>query len=428
MTLLDHLQPFENKEHILVHNQSVGDIISGLLATHRKYKSEYDKTGYLFKGKNEKEIAYKIWKFLKRNVKYVIEPEDRQLLKSPTAILQTGHTTGSDCKNLSLWTGGCLDALNRKGYKINWCYRFASYRIGDKVPQHVFVVINPDTNNEIWVDAVLPKFNQKKQYFYKIDKKVKMPLIALSGIDDNAQVNGIFDGLKKSLKKLNRKDFFNMIKKAIKDGKNFVLALGLTVPRNAFLVCVRLNFKALATNLDKAFKKDPEKVKLFWRDLGGDWTKLKMAIENGKKEKMLGYMPRYPQTMTVVEDYTQYAQNTGLRDYGKIGEPATVTASAVTSAPIIVKALNFLKKMGIKPEDLQALAKSAEPLLDSFKKKMSKDIDNEANGIPTETGNSIVEGVQKAKDKPGKTFKINTPILLGAAAAATILYITTKRK
>lgn len=428
MTLLDHLQPFENKEHILVHNQSVGDIISGLLTTHNKYKSEYDNLTNFFEGKNEKETAHKIWKFLKRNVKYVIEPENRQLLKSPTAILKTGHTTGSDCKNLSLWIGGILDALNRKGHKINWCYRFASYRIGDKVPQHVFVVINPDTNNEIWVDAVLPKFNQKKQYFYKIDKKVKMPLIALSGIDDNAQIAGLFDGLKKALKKLNRKDFFNMIKKAIKDGKNFILALGLAIPRNAFLVCVRFNYKALATNFDKAYKKNPDRVKLFWRDLGGDWTKLKMAIENGKKEKMLGYIPRYPKTMTVVEDYTQDQQNPNLTDYGKIGEAATVTTSAVTSAPIILKALDFLKKIGIKPEDLQSLAKSAQPLLDGFKKKMSKDIDNEANGIPTETGNSIVEGVQKAQDKPGKAFKINTPILLGMAAAATVLYITTKRK
>ena len=428
MNLLSKLNPYEGRKDILVHEQSVGDIISGLLATHNKYKSEYDKISTDFQGKDEKETAYKIWKYLKRNVKYVVEPENKQMLKSPSAIIATGATTGSDCKNLSLFTGGILDSLNRKGKKIKWAYRFASYKIGDKVPQHVFTVINPDTENEIWVDAVLPYFNQHKQYFYKIDKKIKMPLIALSGVDDSTQISGIFDGLKKSLKKLNRKDFFTMIKKAIKDGKNFVLALGLSVPRNAFLVCVRFNFKGLATNLDKAFKKNPEKVKLFWRDLGGDWTKLNMAIANGKKEKMLGYTPRYPQTMTVTEDYTQHTQQPGFRDYGKIGEPVTVAAAATTSAPIIVKVLDFLKKMGIKPEDLQALGKAAAPLLEGFKKKMSNDIDKEADGIPTETGDSIKEGITKAQDKPTKGMKINTPILLGMAAAATVLYITSKRK
>jgi hypothetical protein len=43
--------------------------------------------------------------------------------------------------------------------------------MGSKLPHHVFVVVNPSTNNEIWIDPVVKAFDYKKQYFYKIDKK-----------------------------------------------------------------------------------------------------------------------------------------------------------------------------------------------------------------------------------------------------------------
>jgi len=63
--------------------------------------------------------------------------------------------------------------------------RFASYKDGVKEPGHVFAVLYPGTNKEIWVDPVLDRFDDrsKQPTFYK-DKKVKMSLIALSGVQD----------------------------------------------------------------------------------------------------------------------------------------------------------------------------------------------------------------------------------------------------
>ena len=206
--LQPYLQPFKNEKTVIVHDQNVSDIITGILANHDRYKREYDKIAQHFAGSNAYETGRNIWQFLKDNVRYKVEPDSRQMLKSPAAIIAPGTT--SDCKNYSLFTGGILDALNRKGARIPWVYRFSSYRIFDKVPQHVFVVMYPNTSREIWVDAVLPYYDEHKQYYYKVDKKVNnMSLIALAGFDDMAGVGkrgdkrrAFFAKLKKDIQKL----------------------------------------------------------------------------------------------------------------------------------------------------------------------------------------------------------------------------------
>jgi len=154
-SIYNKLTPFNNSAKMLVPDQQVSDIITGMLNAHTKYAPEYQKIAQSFAGRDVKSTARNIYDFLKNNVNYVIEPDDKQMLKSPSAILYTGKTTGSDCKNYALFTAGILDALNRAGFPIKWTFRFASYRMFDKMPHHTFVVINPDTNKEIWIDPVL---------------------------------------------------------------------------------------------------------------------------------------------------------------------------------------------------------------------------------------------------------------------------------
>ena len=109
----------------------------------------------------------------KNNVKYKIEPDTRQSVKSPSAILSTGiYKNGyNDCKHYSSMIAGILDALTRRGIKINWCYRFSNYKLFNTVPHHVFCVVNC-FGNEICIDPDLNRFNEKKQYINKIDKKI----------------------------------------------------------------------------------------------------------------------------------------------------------------------------------------------------------------------------------------------------------------
>jgi len=178
-TILGKLNPFLNQQNVVVENQGVNDIITGILQTHNKYLDEYDKIFPYFIGSDLQETSKNIYNFLKKNVPYYIESNELQFLKSPSSII----STPSDCKSYALFSCGVLDAIKRNtGEDIEIVYRFASYDPFDKVPQHVFCVVRGD-GEEFWIDPVLNKFNEKKQpYFYK-DKNVnKMSLVGLSGV------------------------------------------------------------------------------------------------------------------------------------------------------------------------------------------------------------------------------------------------------
>ena len=259
--LYKYLTPYKHNSKVLVPDQNVADIITGMLEAHKIYAKEYDKIAPAFKGRTDLETGKKIYNFLKSNVKYIVEPDEKQTLKSPSAILFTGNTTGSDCKNYSLFTGGILSALNRAGAKINWCYRFASYRLFDKMPHHVFTVINPNTEKEIWIDAVLPKYNLKKQYNFKTDKKVNdMALISLSGI--GARKKRVKKT--KEQKKVLRKQKATKLKAKIKKAGRTTLKFAGAPSRNAYLLLVKLNFLGLATKLNRAIQTNPDKLKTVW--------------------------------------------------------------------------------------------------------------------------------------------------------------------
>jgi len=178
--ILGKLTPFKNYQVIVSHDQTVGEIINGILNTHEKYKKEYDKISEYFIGDNEIETAQNIWNFLKSNVPYYIEDTKNQTLRSPSAIF----AMPGDCKSYSLAANGILDSLNRKGvFNIPLAYRFASYKENNREPQHVFSVLYPGTNKEIWIDPVLKRFNEKRQPTFYKDKKLKMALIAMSGVE-----------------------------------------------------------------------------------------------------------------------------------------------------------------------------------------------------------------------------------------------------
>jgi hypothetical protein len=260
--LLNYLPRYEGKEKIIKDQQTTDDIINEILKGHSKYANQYKNISSFFIGGTPKQTLKNIWTFLKKEVKYRVEPESKQTIKSPAAIIATGKTTGSDCKNLSLYTAGCLQAINQSGQqKIPFCFRFTGYKFFDTNPQHVFIVAYPGTDNEIWCDAVLNKFDYKKPYTIKIDKKPPM-LVGISGI-----------GAKP-------KTFAGKILRP-------VLKVAASPARNAFLALVGLNFTGLATKLDKANQLQPKALMDFWERLGGRIQNLLGQIERGKKKKRI---------------------------------------------------------------------------------------------------------------------------------------------
>lgn len=178
--VLQKLAPFTNFKKVLIQDQNTGDIIQGILDNHDNYESEYDKISEMFIDDNEVETAKNVFEFLKDNVPYYVEPIEKQTLRSPSAIISIKQ--GADCKSYASFINGIMSSLNRKGiFKVPLAYRFASYRYDTREPQHVFAVLYPGTKNEVWVDPVLNKFDQRKEPVFIKDKKIKMALIAMSG-------------------------------------------------------------------------------------------------------------------------------------------------------------------------------------------------------------------------------------------------------
>jgi hypothetical protein len=351
-TLLNRLTPLQGINKVIKINQNVGDIISGILNTHNYWRNDYDKICLNFNEKTPYLIGKKIFDFLKGHTHYVIESDNQQTLRSPAAILKLGSDKkiGLDCKSYSLFIGGILDALNRKGKNINWCYRFASYKFTDKLPHHVFVVINPGSSQEIWIDPVLPSYNEKKQYFYKVDRKPKnMALVQVSGIGRRKKT--------KAERKQRRQQIKKTIKEKIKKRGKLLLKFNpATVPaRNAFLLLVKLNVFNLASRLNLLIQKNPNKLKKFWENIGGTWTNLVRNIGIGAKKR-----------------------ERKLSKQSQIGEVATAATAAVVSAtPIIIKIVKLLKEAGINADTLIEAGKTV------VRAVASKKIDDEAAAMET---------------------------------------------
>jgi hypothetical protein len=315
-----------------INNQTTADIIKQVLTQHELNKFDAKKIAHLFDFGNVYETSQAIWNFLKYKVKYSVEPANFQSTKTLSRFIYDAinNTGKNDCKHFANFTGAILDAL---GYKFK--YRFAGYSRYSKNPTHVYVVALDENENEILIDAVINGFDIEKPFQIKIDKKPKnMSLYSLSGIDENAEINGIFKKAKAAAKKVTKtatsavKKVTKPIVQAAKVVKQGALTVGLSIPRNAFLLLLRFNVHGWATGLSKM---SWERLKWWSDSFGGNRTDLQKAINAGAKNKrILGI------------NYNDFLVPESV---GAIGvEPVSVTAALASAAPIISKVSNLLKE------------------------------------------------------------------------------------
>ena len=373
-TLMGQLDPFGNRRKLLVSEQSTSDIIQAILKAHRDHSKDYAKIAPSFNASSRREIGRKIFDFLKNNVLYRIEPSSKQTVKSPAAILAQGY---GDCKHYSLFAGGVLENLG-----VPFAYRFASYRMWDKSPQHVFVVINPGTKNEIWLDPVLPSYDQKKPYNYAIDKK--MAIYSISGIQNENQIGSVKSAVKAVKKTAG---------KVLKKGTRLFLKVNVAPMRNAFLLLVKLNVGGLATKFSKAWEKNASKVQNFWEGLGGATSALKSAWTKGsKKKRIFG------------------------SSVGEVAVAATVTAAA----PLLVKAANFFKQIGIDPAELVQIGKDAV-------NKKAQELAQKALDPKAASEARDIDLAEQAMDETGEAPKKMNILPLILAGGAIVYFVTRKK-
>ena len=182
--ILSKLPLYTATIEIIKDQQSVNDIIKGVKYCHKKYAADYDKIAIDFIGDTPEQTCRNIFNFLRKEAFYFVESEEVQTLRSPSAIVATGKISGIDCKNYALFIGGVLDAINRSGFQyIPFVYRFASDKLLDPTPNHVFIVAFPETDHEIWIDPIpqVTYFNEHLFYSYHEDKKISAMLQMISG-------------------------------------------------------------------------------------------------------------------------------------------------------------------------------------------------------------------------------------------------------
>jgi len=377
--LLRYLPAYKGQETVIKQQQETNDIIKGILDAHYKYSKDYDKISSFFIGSTTKETARNIFNFLKENVKYKVEPDYKQTIKSPSAIISTGQTTGSDCKNYSLFIAGIINSLNwTKNKKIPFCFRFSSYKYFSEIPEHVFIILYPGTNKEIWIDPVLNNFNQKKAFTYKIDKTPTNMLVGISGIGAAP------------------KTFFGKLLRP-------VLTVAASPARTAFLLLVGLNFTGLATDLDKAQILQPAKLKDWWERLGGQISKLDRQIRLGKPKKRIF----------------------GINNSVGFADPTLATAAV--ASPILASVAVFLKDV----------LKAATPALTEISTQLivKKAQDAAANLALNKTEKTLIAQQQvdafnyasNQQQTSATTNKI-LPIALIAGAGIGLYFITRKKR
>lgn len=325
--ILGKITPFQNRKNLVKQNQNVPDIMSAMLSAHEIYAPEYDKFSADFYTGSDVGTAKKLFSFLKQNIQYKIDSENNQQIMSPSGILSIGK---NDCKNYSLFIIGVLDSLKRKGLiKNDIFYRFASYKMFDEVPHHVFAVMKDKNGKEYFIDPVLSKFNQRKPYFHKIDKSPKMAIYSVSGIN---QV-GLFGSKRKKAAAAPAASQAAPAA-AEKPKKKIVLKIALAPARGAFLALVGLNFLGLATKLKNSFDNYAGKTENWWKNLGGNPNELLRKVNQGAvKKRILG------------DELIPSSE-------GMIGVAPAAGAAAITAAPILIKVGEFLKSIGIDPKEL----------------------------------------------------------------------------
>jgi len=386
--LLGRLKSFGGNSKMIVRDQQVPDIISAMLSAHKMYAGEYDKISQDFYSGDGVQTAKKLFEFLKKNVQYKIESDKSQRIMSPSAILSLGK---NDCKNYALFIMGVLDSLKRKGLIDNKIYyRFASYKLLDEIPHHVFAVIQDNEGNEYFIDPVLSTFNERKTYYHKIDKIPSMPLYSVSGIGQTK-----------------KKAAAKAAAPVPKEKKKIVLKIALAPARGSFLLLVGLNFMGLATKLKTAFDNRADETQNWWKNLGGNPNELLRKVEQGAKKKRIA------------------GHEVEFNSEGQIGVVATTAAAAsATAAPILIKLAEFLSKLGIDVKEVSEVGKRvlAKQVKNVVEKKLQSDSRmeqasmDEVDRIVNQTDNYNADGSKKMN---------YLPIVIGGAV---IIYLISRQK
>lgn len=330
-------------------------------------------------------IARSIGRFTQKKFKYKKDGLTYQDIQLPSAL---ERSKAGDCKSLSLYIAAYLTSLNiRNGL------RFAAYNTPEVT--HVYNYYFDENNKLHTLDACIKDLKESPNYTKLQDMQTR--IIAGVPVLFDEEINGPRRDERRR-RRQERREEREERREAGGAGKQIPLA----IPRKAFLALVSINFRNLAKRQNELLQKNPNDLKAFWLKLGGDFSKLQQAINEGKNKR-----PVFGK---------------GKRVNGIAEEPGTSAEGGDTLktiekflpfiGPIVTALTNLFKKNKI--DDSGVLEPGEAQPLGNF----------QASDPETK------EAEQYTKTTPGKTesalgFKINPLLLAGGLVA---VYLLTKKK
>lgn len=158
-----NLIPHPVNTKVLINSDgSTRDIIREVLQKYAESRNQLKLFAPYFKADTLLQTCSNIWHFWKKKVKYKIDPDGVQWIKSPAAFYDDGHGFG-DCKSFAIAVAASLHALDIMG-----AFRFVSFGANTTTPTHVYVVVK-QAGQEIIIDCVWNKFNSQKAFAAKWD-------------------------------------------------------------------------------------------------------------------------------------------------------------------------------------------------------------------------------------------------------------------
>jgi hypothetical protein len=179
----------------------------------------------------------------------------------------------------------------------------------------------------------------------------------------------------------------------------------LSPARGAFLGLIAFNFRAIATKLAKS-----KNAKQFWEKLGGDYNKLKKAVDKAKNKKP--FFGGGKGLKGIQNTYTEYYETYQAEGIGSLEAVAGLLTAA---APILIAVQNLFKKEGIPDGEA--------PVITPDEASKSEPIDPKGEGF------TVADG--EGKTTPGTTltsFKPSPLLIGGAIGAIALVYFLTSKK
>jgi hypothetical protein len=184
--LLAELPP--NRDDFIIiepDQQVIRDIIPELLDAYPVFAKFYDRIGYFFEGATLRDTCDNLYDFCKQQLQYREEPEEWQTSALPTGILSRGYC---DCKGYASFIAGCLGAIARAtGQYIDWEFCFASYRLGQKTPYHVFVIVHTE-GGPLWVDPTPGADTKQPEHWIMATPAEPTSLQMVAGVNANGEL------------------------------------------------------------------------------------------------------------------------------------------------------------------------------------------------------------------------------------------------